>query len=234
MHSWLLENKELISIYTSILATMFTFAIPIILLIWTKKSDKKKESREQARIERDKQEQTRKEEQNYLIRYIEKYLFSTYDDYYNFEKIDNLDKLNDAERLKGLNNHVQKLTYILDYKSKKLATINFIIASLSYNYLRDYFNLFNYIVSESLVYKWKDQNNFASFYEKILEKMPTLVSIILIEEKQFEIMKEFFITTLLYTNSDEEKYVVECALKRLDKEQAYSNEQAKKMQEKQT
>ena len=234
MHSWLLENKELISIYTSILATMFTFAIPIILLIWTKKSDKKKESREQARIERDKQEQTRKEEQNYLIRYIEKYLFSTYDDYYNFDKPDDLDKLTPAERLKGLENHVQNLTYILDYKSKKLSTINLIIENLSYNYLRDYFSLFNYIVSQSLVYKWKDWENFASFYGKTLETMPMLASIVLMKKEQFERMKEGLINRLIVTSSEEERYVVNCAITEFNKEQSYLSEQIKKMQEKQT
>ena len=234
MHSWLLENKELISIYTSILATMSTIAIPIILLVWTKKSEKKKESREQARIERDKQEQTRKEERNYLIRYIEKYLFSTYDDYYNFDKTDDVDTLTPAEKSKKYENHVQNLTYILDIKSKKLATINLILTNFSYNYLREYFNLLTHIVSQSLDYKWKDQKSFVLFYTKILETMPTLVSIVLIEKELFEIMKEDLISTLRYTSSGEEKYVIECAVKEIEKEQSDWNEQAKKMQEKQT
>ena len=234
MHSWLLENKELISIYTSILATMFTFAIPIILLIWTKKSDKKKESREQARIERDKQEQTRKEEQKFLISYIEKYLFSTYDDYFNFEKVDDLDKLSYEERLKGLENHVQNLKYILETKSKKLSTINLILGNLSYNYLYEYFNLFTHIVSQSLDYKWKNWNSFVSFYGKTLETIPLLVSIVLMKKEQFERMKEYLINNLIVTSSEEERYVVECAIKEFNKDQSYLNEQIKKMQEKQT
>ncbi len=228
MHSWLLENRELISIYTSILATISTIAIPIILLVWTKKSEKKKESREQARIERDKKEQTRKEEQNYLIRYIEKYLFSTYDDYYNFDKTEDLDKLTPAEKSKRYENHVQKLTYILATKSSKLATVNLILGNFSYNYLHDYFNLLTYIVSQSLDYTWKDRNSFVLFYGKILETMPTLVSIILIEKELFEIMKEDLISTLMYANSDEEKYVIECAIKEFNKEQSYLKEQVKK------
>ncbi len=234
MHSWLLENKELISIYTSILATMFTIAIPIILYKWSKKSEKKKESREEARIERDKQEQTRKEEQNYLISYIEKYLFSTHDDYYNIDKPDNLDKLSYEERLKGLENHVQNLKCILETKFKKLTTISLIIENFSYNYLYEYFNLFTHIVSQSLDYKWKNWNSFVSFYGKTLETMPLLVSIVLMEKEQFERMKQYFINTLTVTSSEEERYVVNCAIKEFNEKQSYLSEQIKKMQEKQT
>ena len=224
MHSWLLENKELISIYTSILATMFTIAIPIILYEWTIDSEEQKESREQARIERDKKEQTRKEEQQFLIRYIEKYLFSTYEDYYDFDKTENVDKVNDEERLKC----------ILATKSKKLAAVNYMIINFSYNYLCEYFNLLTHIVSQSLVYKWKDRNNFVSFYTKTLETMPALVSIVLMEKEQFERVKESLIKILINTRSEEERDVVNCAITEFNEKQADWKEQAKKMQEKQT
>ena len=222
MHSWLLENKELISIYTSILATMFTIAIPIILYDWTIDSEEKKESREQARIERDNKEQTRKEEQRYLIRYIEKYLFSTYDDYHNFGKTEELE------------NYLLKLKYVLGTKLCKLAAVNTIILNFSCNYLREYFSLLTHIVSQSLVYKWKDQMNFVSFYTNVLETMPILVSVVLMEKEQFERMKEHFVNMLIDTSSDEGKSFVECAIKEFNKEQSDWKEQLKKMQEKQT
>ena len=129
---------------------------------------------------------------------------------------------------------MQELTYILETKLSKLSAVSLTTANFSYSYLCEYFNLFTYIVSQSLNYKWKNPMNFASFYTNTLETMPLLVSIVLIEKEEFERMKERFINMLIDTSSDEGKYFVECAIKEFNKKQSYLNEQAKKMQEKQT
>jgi len=63
MNEWLLNNKELISVYMSILGTVFTIigaiAIPVVLWCWSSRDQKRKEER----LEKNKKEEEMIKEQ---------------------------------------------------------------------------------------------------------------------------------------------------------------------------
>ena len=75
MNEWLITNKELISIYSSVFQTIGAILVPVALAIWGVCSEKHKTEREQARIERDKIEQIKKEEKNVIVSFIKEYIY---------------------------------------------------------------------------------------------------------------------------------------------------------------
>ena len=72
MNEWLLNTEQLISIYSSIFQTIGAIAVPVVLAFWAGYSEKKKEKREQVRIERDKQEIQKSRELDMLLKFLER------------------------------------------------------------------------------------------------------------------------------------------------------------------
>ncbi len=66
MNSFLLENKDIISVY----ASLATILIPFVLFFWAQYSERKKEKREQAKIDKDKIEQSIKNEKATIKSFI--------------------------------------------------------------------------------------------------------------------------------------------------------------------
>ena len=138
MNEWLITNKELISIYSSVFQTIGAIAVPIALACWGVNSEKHKTAREQARIERDKAEQRRKEDKEYISTYIKENLIPFTEDKYKFKAKD------------GTKEYEEEIKGIVANCSTNLIYLQFAIQHLSYLYMDEYFSILDRFIDEIL------------------------------------------------------------------------------------
>ena len=212
MNNCLLNNKELISVYMSILGTVFTIiggiAIPVILWCWSSKDQKRKEKKEQDRIERDKKEEIRKEEKSFIVSFIKEYVYPLGDELNNIcwqfgteikrlqSDLENTNENSDKEIIsKNIeitdNNHKLVLKTILQ-KCERIS-INLI------NLVR-YFKYYNYIVQYLDIlliinYKIRDNIDNISKSELIMSIIITISNIRLVASF-IELNKEIYEMTI--------------------------------------
>ena len=120
MNNWLLEHKELISVYVSILGTVFTIfgaiAIPVALWFLSNRDQKRKEEQLQ-----------RKEEKDFLLNYVR-------------EELIPLRITPDKPQLLNNKEEIRKQLLLL---SSKLADFNSIMRYSSFSYMCEYLNFLN-------------------------------------------------------------------------------------------
>lgn len=91
MNHWLLENKEIISVYSTIIQTLAAIAIPIIVGMWAKVDQKRKYKENIKRIEQKEIEIKNNKFENYkeiTIRFLDGFLNQAINVYAGWEDLD--------------------------------------------------------------------------------------------------------------------------------------------------
>ena len=122
---------EMLSAIGSVLGAI---AVPIALACWGVNSEKHKTAREQARIERDKAEQRRKEDKEYISNYVKEELRPLTYGWYDFKALKKDDVYKD------------ELRNLLHKSSSKLCNLEVTIGYLSYSYVEEFLGLIDNIM----------------------------------------------------------------------------------------
>ena len=148
MNEWLITNKELISIYSSVFQTIGAIAVPIALACWAWYSENKKD-------ERDKKDK----EKEYISNYVkEELIYFTVDKYLEKKLISfTIDDVDFGLRIENEDEYKKEIKRIFKIYIVRFTHLQTSMRYLSYSYMETHFNLL-YRLSKN----FSRQNNLSS------------------------------------------------------------------------
>ena len=148
MNEWLITNKELISIYSSVFQTIGAITVPIALACWAWYSENKKD-------ERDKKDK----EKEYISNYVkEELIYFTVDKYLEKKLISfTIDDVDFGLRIENEDEYKKEIKRIFKIYIVRFTHLQTSMRYLSYSYMETHFNLL-YRLSKN----FSRQNNLSS------------------------------------------------------------------------